>query len=353
MKRLLHYFLITFTYLTCYSQNTIQISNGSATEGLPLTVMIRLNNSNENGALLNLTMTPGSANIRDYEGYSSILSFQPGETTKTLIVQTTNDDIEEENETFFVNVGFFGSSTVSSATMTIMDNDGEIKQPTAPITPIAPITPPCANAPRLTYRAIESPNNCGETGKIELTCQNLPNGEYIVNTNNNTSLTMNVVNNIGTIDNLSAGTYNNLTVTYNNCTSNNNINITIENPTPPSLILSKIINPTTCEGTGEIQLTCQNLPNGEYVISTNSNTSLTMNVANNMGTIDNVFVGTYNNLKVTYNNCSSNSNININIEAPEAPSLTLNKVTNPTTCEGTGEIPVSYTHLTLPTTSRV
>ena len=55
-----------------------------------------------------------------------MLSFSPGVTTQTISVFVTNDSIDEDNETFFVNLSSPMNATIArgQGTGTILDDDG-------------------------------------------------------------------------------------------------------------------------------------------------------------------------------------------------------------------------------------
>ena len=77
--------------------------------------------------------------------------------------------------------------------------------------------------------------------------------------------TMVVVGNVGTISGLSAGTYNNITITNAGCTSVDNVDVVLADSLVPVLSLTSSSNPTTCSGAdGSIVLGTTNLVDGSY-----------------------------------------------------------------------------------------
>lgn len=126
------------------------ISDNSATvtitddEGTPTLSIANVTTSNENPANLTATVTLSAVSSQtvtvgyatangtatataDYTAATGTLTFNPGDTTKTLNVAILADTVDEENETFTVALSSPTNAAVSSssgtATMTITDDD--------------------------------------------------------------------------------------------------------------------------------------------------------------------------------------------------------------------------------------
>ncbi len=86
----------------------------SAASGKPVTVQFNTANG---------TATSGS----DYSATSGLISFTPGQTSKTITVQVTGDTTSEPNETFLVNLFSPAFSTLNKAQgiATILDDEGQ------------------------------------------------------------------------------------------------------------------------------------------------------------------------------------------------------------------------------------
>ncbi|MET0624987.1 MAG: Calx-beta domain-containing protein [Pyrinomonadaceae bacterium] len=67
----------------------------------------------------------GTANAGDFAHTPSMLTFAPGETTKTITIDITNDAVNERDETFSVQVGAVTGGIISrhSAVVTILNDD--------------------------------------------------------------------------------------------------------------------------------------------------------------------------------------------------------------------------------------
>lgn len=249
-----------------------------------------------------------------------------------------------------------GIVTVSGVTLdtTIVLNDITINGCNSVLTNIETVV--VNIVPILAISTLTNPTTClGTDGSIVLNTTNLPDGSYTVNYEDaaTTSQTVNmvVVGNVGTISGLSAGTYNNITVTNIGCISLEDIDVVLTEPLSPTLALNSISNPTTCLGNdGSIILSTTNLPNGSYTLNYEDATAtpqtVTMVVVGNIGTISGLLAGTYNNITVANNNCTSLEDVDVLIADPPLPILAINTVANPTTCDGTdGSITLTTTNL--------
>ena len=200
------------------------------------------------------------------------------------------------------------------------------------------------NTPSLATNTSINPTTClGNDGSIVLTTANLPDGSYTINYEDVNvtpqTATIVVVGNVGTISGLSAGTYNNITVTNLGCISIEDIDVVLTDPLPPTLAINTTTSPSTCSGNnGSFSLITSNLPDGTYTINyvdaTATPQTETMVVVGNVGVISGVSAGTYNNITVTNNNCTSIEDVDIVISDPPLPTLAIISTTNPTTCDG-------------------
>ncbi|WP_293776083.1 Calx-beta domain-containing protein [uncultured Oxalicibacterium sp.] len=99
---------------------SVNESAGTATFTVTLSAVsgqsVTVNYASSNG-----TATAGS----DYTAVNGTLTFAPGETTKTITVQITNDTVYEGNETFNINLSSPNNATISDnlGVGTIVDND--------------------------------------------------------------------------------------------------------------------------------------------------------------------------------------------------------------------------------------
>ena len=216
------------------------------------------------------------------------------------------------------------------------------------------LSPP--GVPTLSLTSSSNPTTCsGTDGSIVLGTTNLVDGSYTVDYMDATpaaqTATMVVVGNVGTISGLSAGTYNNITITNAGCTSVDNVDVVLSDPLVPALALTSSSNPTTCLGTdGSIVLGTTNLVDGSYTVdymdATPAAQTATMVVVGNVGTISGLSAGTYNDITITITGCTSVANIDVVLTDPLVPVLALTSSSNPTTCSGTdGSIVLGTTNL--------
>jgi hypothetical protein len=117
---------------------SLTISDTSVTEGNSGTTdavfTVTLSAAQTVPVTVDYTTTPGTASSSsDFAAATGTLTFQPGETTKTIAVAVNGDTTFEPDEDFFVNLGSATNATVAdgAGTATIVNDDA---QPTASIT---------------------------------------------------------------------------------------------------------------------------------------------------------------------------------------------------------------------------
>ena len=158
----------------------------------------------------------------------------------------------------------------------------------------------------------------------------------------NTEITSNELGDIG-IFNLPEGLYTNFTVELNNCSSNIiSRPIVISEPATALIALADTENPSTCNGKdGVIEIsgledftiyTIDYITNG-----INVNTTLESDSDGRIK-IENLVSGNYTDIKVTLNNCESNTLAGVSLSDPSTPTIVLDKVIDPITCDGKGSI---------------
>ncbi|MBS1587355.1 MAG: gliding motility-associated C-terminal domain-containing protein [Bacteroidetes bacterium] len=170
--------------------------------------------------------------------------------------------------------------------------------------------------PVITSSTHTDPTTClGVDGSIVL--QGLQaSTSYILNYNKNAvpqgpvNVTSDAAGNLN-MTNLSAGTYDNISVTLSNCLSNILGPVTLVDPTAPSITNSLAANPTTCGGTqGSITLYGL-LPNTAYSLNYDLNATpqgpvnVVSDATGNV-TISGLAAGIYNNISLTRFGCLSN-----------------------------------------------
>ncbi len=108
---------------------TITIEDAQLTEGntgtSAMNFTVRLSAPSGRTVTVVATPTAGTATSADFSNAAQTVTFQPGETVKTLAVNITGDTIDETDETFTVVLGNPGNATIAddTATGTILDND--------------------------------------------------------------------------------------------------------------------------------------------------------------------------------------------------------------------------------------
>ncbi|MEQ6118004.1 DUF11 domain-containing protein, partial [Reichenbachiella sp. MALMAid0571] len=117
--------------------------------------------------------------------------------------------------------------------------------------------------PSITGVSSTSPDVCAGTGSIRLTLNNVPDGSYSLTYADGAFDNVVVLSGSATIDNLVEGDYNDITIELNSCSSVADIDVTLSDPSIPTLTGNAESNPTACSGTdGSITLTTGNLSDG-------------------------------------------------------------------------------------------
>ena len=114
------------------SQPTITIANSSRTEGASgtsgnATFDVKLSNPSYQTITVAFGTADGTATAgSDYAATSGTVTFNPGETTKSAAVEVLGDNVDEVNETYFVNLTNPTNATIATAqgAGTILDDDG-------------------------------------------------------------------------------------------------------------------------------------------------------------------------------------------------------------------------------------
>ena len=196
-----------------------------------------------------------------------------------------------------------------------------------------------------------NPTVCGGNGSINLTFTGVANGNYAIDYDGGSFSNVAISSNLATI-NTGAGTYNNLSLTYLGCLSAEFPDVILTNPTKPTVSLASSSNPTTPGGAdGQIKLTITGVPNGSYTLdyedgAPSAQTFTGVTITSGSATISGLTEGTYNNISITHNSCTSVADIDVVLTDPviPTPSITSSTPSNPSTCGGTdGSIALTFT----------
>ncbi len=107
----------------------LSISDITQTEGnngtTTFSFIVTLSNSNSQTVTVNYTTVNGTADGNDYQFANGLLTFNPGELSKPVIISVNGDTAVESNETFFVNLSNAVNATIVKAqgTGTILNDD--------------------------------------------------------------------------------------------------------------------------------------------------------------------------------------------------------------------------------------
>jgi hypothetical protein len=108
------------------SINNLTVNEGETTQNAQ--VIVRLSTASGLPVTVQYTTADGTATGADYQGTSGTLTFQPGETARTIPVPIRGDTLIEQAETVLVNLTAANNATLPggllTGTVTIKDNDG-------------------------------------------------------------------------------------------------------------------------------------------------------------------------------------------------------------------------------------
>ena len=186
-----------------------------------------------------------------------------------------------------------------------------------------------------------NPASCGADGSIDFTFTNVPNGSYTITYASGSFTNVNVSGGAATVT-ASAGAYNNLEISVGTCTSATGVNVAINAPSAPTLSATGN-NPASCGADGSIDFTFTNVPNGSYTITYATGSFTNVNVSGGAATVT-APAGAYNNLEISVGTCTSAAGVNVNINAPSAPTLSATG-NNPASCGADGSIDFTFTNV--------
>ncbi len=111
---------------TVAGPTTVSVADASATEGAALTFAVSLSEAISQRVTVQYATASGTATSgTDFTAVSNTLTFEANETTKTVTVPTTDDSVDEPNETFTLTLSNPTNAALGDATATgtIHDND--------------------------------------------------------------------------------------------------------------------------------------------------------------------------------------------------------------------------------------
>ncbi|MEP4831561.1 MAG: Ig-like domain-containing protein, partial [Cyclobacteriaceae bacterium] len=149
------------------------------------------------------------------------------------------------------------------------------------------------------------------------------------------------------ITSLGEGAYTNIRFTNNGCVTNS-LSTTITEPTPATIAQGTVSNPSICAGAdGSIQITGLSVSSSYSVNYSDDGTPVAVTIGSDGSgnlTITGLDDGTYTNISVTKDNCTSNAITSIVLSDPDNPTMTLGS--NPEVCAGTASTSITYSATT-------
>ena len=112
---------------------TVSVSDASADEGDAVAFTVSLSEASSQQVTVDYATSDGTATSgTDFTTESGMLTFAANETTKTVSVATTDDSVDEEDETFTLTLSSPTNATLGDATATGTINDNDVS--TTPLT---------------------------------------------------------------------------------------------------------------------------------------------------------------------------------------------------------------------------
>jgi hypothetical protein len=205
----------------------------------------------------------------------------------------------------------------------------------------------------LTAGTITAPSTCGGTnGNIAFTTTNVSNGNYTLSYKKDNVLlspvSVFISNNAFTLNNLSAGSYSDFSLSVNNCTATFTTTQVVTNPTP-ILTAGTLTNPTTCTANdGSIAFTTTFIANGTYTLNYKKDgiaQSSSISLASNAFVLGSLTAGTYTDFSLVANGCTASFSTSQILNTPTT-SLSVLTINSPSNCGGNnGLIQFSTTNI--------
>ncbi len=222
-----------------------------------------------------------------------------------------------------------------AGTYTVTATDGNGCSVTGTTTVVINLTP------AINIAGTANPTSCGGNQGSIIINGLTPNSNYTLFYSTPAAVTLPILSNAGgqyILSGLTAGTYSNIYVTQNGCTSNTVGPITLTDPAPPLILSSSTTIPTGCGGNqGTISLNGL-LPNTSYLVNyfdgiTNHTLTITSGATGTV-VITGLTAGTYSNVTVSINSCTSPAAGPFVITDPSPPVIGGSSFTSPTSCGG-------------------
>ncbi len=195
--------------------------------------------------------------------------------------------------------------------------------------------------PSINIAAFSNPTSCGGNQGAIIIGGLTPNSNYTLYYSTPTALSLPILSNGGgqyILTGLTAGTYTNIYVSQNGCSSNIVGPVTLTDPAPPFISGTSSTSPASCGGNqGSVSLTGL-LPNTTYIVNyfdgITTHTVSILSGGSGVITISNLSAGTYSNINVVLNNCTSNTVGPVTVTDPPPPVIAGSSASMPTACGG-------------------
>ncbi|WP_420315855.1 Ig-like domain-containing protein [Ekhidna sp.] len=241
------------------------------------------------------------------------------------------------------------SVTSGAATLTVAEgtyNDISISVAGCPSTGNVDVVLNDPLIPTIAISGSTNPTECGGNGSIDLAFTNVADGNYTISYATGTFTNVSISSNTATLS-VGEGTYNDFSITTGGCTSTEDPDVTLTDPTPPSITHVQTVDPTTCSGTdGYVEISGLSASTTYAVDYTFEGTavavSLTTDVSGNIQ-ISGLGSGDVTNISVEETSCNSNILTGpFTLTDPVTATIAFSTSSDPTTCAGSdGQIVLS------------
>ena len=254
-----------------------------------------------------------------------------------LIELTFSSSVPDGNYNIVHDAGTFPGVTVSGGSANINAPEGQYDNLRITVsgctsTQDIDITLTDPAIPTIAINGFASPTTCGGTnGSISFDFTGIPDGIYNIDYDGGSFNNVSIIGNTAVINNLSSGTYDNISITVNSCISAEFPDVTLNDPATPTVTLVGSTHPTACGLTdGTITLSFTGIADGIYDIDYENGVFFGQEITFGQTIIQNLGEDTYNDISITKFGCKSLENIDVALSTPPPP--VLDGIANQVSC---------------------
>ena len=187
--------------------------------------------------------------------------------------------------------------------------------------------------PTITAGTATNPSTCsGTDGSIHFTSTNLPDGNYSLNyTGTGSPKSVTITNDTFRLSALPDGMYSAFSITLNGCTGMDASTQEMNDPSSHSITTGTVTSPLNCGGTGNIDFSTSNVPNGTYTLhykKDGADSTRAISIMSDAFELNSIYSGTYRDFSITHFGCTDNDTTSRTITdpAPKTASAGMDQV---------------------------